>query len=121
MISIGTLRMKGELSLPYSHLSCCIIICLLCNIFIICVKNTLLCDKVHICFLLGIKKEAFPLCFSSMTQFQNLNKIILVLRYLHLSSTFFFKVDYSMYVRLSRLLKLPVEFSSLSLTAISYF
>jgi len=87
MVSNGTLLMKGELSLSYSLLCCCIIICLLCNIFIVCLKNTLLCDKVHICFLLGIKK-AFPLCFSSMTQFQNFNKIILVLCYLHLSSIF---------------------------------
>jgi len=121
VISIGTLRMKGELSISYSHLSCCIIICLLCNIFIICVKNALLYDKVHICFLLGIKKKAFPLCFSSMTQFQNLNKIYWSYATCIFQAPFFFKVDYSMCVCLSRLLKLPVEFSNLLLTAISYF
>jgi len=41
--SIGTLHMKGELSVSYSCLSCCIIICLLCTLFIICLQNTLLC------------------------------------------------------------------------------
>ena len=55
--------MKGELSVSYSLLSCCIIICLLCNTFIIYVKNTLLYDKVHICFFTGYQEEGISALF----------------------------------------------------------